>query len=270
MKRLPLLGLLILSVALIQSSTPARPETALGNPAWPRLGDITGKDGAPMVLVPPGEFLMGSADTDPLVHFSEKPQRRVALAGFYIDRYEVTVDQYLGFLADIKLNGHVSCDSAEPRSSNHVPVPTKGTTWSSPTRPVVNVSWYDAAAYCAWAGERLPTEAEWEKAARGADGRIYPWGNDPPDARLLGNLADEASVRRPGSTPINAGTYVEGLNDRFGGSAPVGSFAAGASAYGAEDMAGNVQEWTASRERATLRDRAEDLGFRCARDQKPL
>ena len=158
-----------------------------------------------MVLVPAGEFTMGNLTGDS----DERPAHRVYLDAFYIDRYEVTVGQYAAFLQE---------------AGNHTPSDWK--TMNQPAhqkRPVANVDWADAAAYCKWAGKRLPTEAEWEKAARGTDGRLYPWGNEAP-------------------TPLHANYGKTGLNNH-GASVPVGSLEEGKSPYGLYDMAGNVWEW---------------------------
>jgi formylglycine-generating enzyme required for sulfatase activity len=125
---------------------------------------------------------------------AEKPEHRVRLGAFLIDKYEVTNAEFREF-----------------RSSHEFP-PEKG------AHPVTGISWHDARAYAEWAGKRLPTEAEWEKAARGVDGRKWPWGNI--FKRNHCNLGAEA--------------------------APVGDFSGDKSPYGALDMAGNVQEWTAS------------------------
>ncbi|MEO6308523.1 MAG: SUMF1/EgtB/PvdO family nonheme iron enzyme, partial [Nitrospiraceae bacterium] len=135
----------------------------VAGPAEAQQHEITGKDGAPMVLVPAGEFTMGSNDGSD----DEKPAHQVSLDAYYLDKYEVTVWQYAKFLKARGVNG-----------------PPMWTTMDQPLhqkRPVVNVDWSDANTYCEWAGKRLPTEAEWEKAARGTDGRVYPWGNEPPD-----------------------------------------------------------------------------------------
>lgn len=144
---------------------------------------------------------MGSEDGDP----DEKPRRRVYLDAYYIDKYEVTNALYGKFM------------QATGRSA-----PTLwGANFNGPAQPVVGVSWDDAEAYCKWAGKRLPTEAEWEKAARGTDGRKYPWGEQWDSSRAN---SSEAKLNK---------------------TAPVGSYPAGASPYGAHDMAGNVWEWVA-------------------------
>jgi len=160
------------------------------------------KDGAEMVLIPAGEFIMGSKDYN-----NGKPQRRVYLDAYYIDVYPVTVAQYRRFCKETK---------REMPSS-----PSWG--WID-NHPIVNVSWNDAKAYCDWAGKRLPTEAEWEKSARGTDGRKYPWEN-------------EWDARKCRCSRNNWGDA--------GSTSPVGSFPQGISPYGVYDMAGNVWEWCA-------------------------
>jgi len=120
--------------------------------------EVTGKDGAPMVLVPAGEFLYGDNN------------QRLSLPAFYIDKYEVSTRLYAAFIRDTR--------RAQPSDwSQQVALVGSG------DRPVVNVTWHDADAYCRHYGKRLPTEQEWEKAARGTDGRKYPWGNEEPSSR---------------------------------------------------------------------------------------
>jgi len=158
-----------------------------------------------MVSIPAGEFTMGSQDGDA----DEQPAHKVYVDAFSIDVYEVTIGQYAEFLRSGEARAPLDWNTMN-QSANQ-------------KRPVANVDWADAVAYCKWAGKRLPTEAEWEKAARGTDGRLYPWGNDPP-------------------SPMHANYGKIGSHD-YGTLAPVGTMEDGKSPYGVYDMAGNVWEW---------------------------
>ena len=147
----------------------------------------------------------------------EKPVHLVKLDGYLIGKYEVTNKQYLAFCT---ATGHEKPSAASWGMADNL--------------PVVNVSWKDAKAFCDWAGLALPTEAQWEYAARGKDGRKYPWGNEAPDAdgtyrANWGEGSDHEVWKRDG----------------YEYTAPVGCFAQGASRFGALDMAGNVWEWCA-------------------------
>ncbi len=167
-------------------------------------------DPVPMVTIPAGEFLMGSPDGQGRV--DERPQRAVYLDAFGIDQVEVTNERYMAF---VKATGH----RTPPNPYGTGPLVSLT---GIEHLPVVQTTWYDAKAYCTWAKKRLPTEAEWEKAARGTDGRMYPWGNDPPTARHANfdrEWEDEQTLH------------------------PVGSVPGGDSPYGVKDMAGNVREW---------------------------
>ncbi len=170
--------------------------------------EIKGKDGAPMVLVPAGWFTMGSNDGQR----DERPPHQVYLDAFYMDKFEVTTSLYGEFFA--------TTGRQQPRYWSDVRLVSDG------DRPVVGVSWDDADAYCRHYKKRLPTEAEWEKAARGMEGRAYPWGNDAPTGRHA-----------------NFGKHHEwkGYNTLT----KVGSFEEGKSPYGIHDLAGNVWEWVA-------------------------
>jgi formylglycine-generating enzyme required for sulfatase activity len=189
--------------------------TPAGPPVDARMRAI---DGMAQVRVPAGTFRMGSAAEDPAAAEDEKPRRAVTLDGFWIDRTEVSNFQY---------RQCVAAGGCSPHRS-------QGSRFEGDYQPVVGVNWYQAARYCRWAGGRLPTEAEWEKAARGVDGRIYPWGNVFDGARL--NWCDSNCI---------ADWRNFDLNDGYRYTAPVGSYLLGASPYGALDMSGNVWEWTA-------------------------
>lgn len=198
-----------------------------------------------MVLVPPGEFLMGSSSGNDSLP-DEQPQRRIYVSGFYIDRHEVTNEAYHQF---VESTGHPAPQNSNQNSTlwaEHRPFP------GSERHPVVNVSWADAVAFCRWAGKRLPTEAEWEKAARGVDGRLYPWGNSWDIS-----LANSASYWAGRTIQFDSSGdweafWIKGEGAKIAKekglkgevlTLPVGSFPAGASPYGLYDMAGNVAEW---------------------------
>ncbi len=160
-----------------------------------------------MALVPAGEFTMGTDDWWP----KSGPAHKRYLPDYYIDLYEVTNAKYKRF---VEATGHRLPDHWV-KNGNEIPEGME-------EHPVVFVSWQDASDYCAWEGKRLPTEYEWEKAARGTDGRVFPWGNEFDKNK--------------------ANTPQYGL----GKAMKVGSFEDGRSPYGLYDMAGNVFEWTAS------------------------
>jgi eukaryotic-like serine/threonine-protein kinase len=185
------------------SSTPVTPTPT------PSPTQVSTKDGMAMILIPAGDFKMGNNQGKQ----SEKPEHTVYLDSYWIDRIEVTNAMYQKCVEAGKCSEPygVSSDTIEDYYNN--------TQYAD--YPVVWVNWVQAEAYCKWAGRRLPTEAEWEKAARGTDGRSYPWGNEPVDkTRVL-------------------------INGRMVTMSAGGSFPAGASPYGVMDMAGNANEWVA-------------------------
>lgn len=178
-------------------------------------------NGVEMLKIPAGTFLMGRDDGPD----DERPQHRIDLPGFFVDRLPITNAQFAQFLNakgiegpagerwydiddnDARIHRHDGKWRADPGFENH---------------PVVEASWFGAVAYCGWSGKRLPTEAEWEKSARGTDGRKFPWGNDPPNRTRA--------------------HFSGGWNDLR----PVGSFPKGASPFGVLDLAGNGWEWVSS------------------------
>jgi len=206
-----------------------------------------------MVLIPAGEFLMGSKEGEGA--FDEHPQHTVYLDEYYIDKYEVTNAQFQEF---VEATGYVT--DAEQKGQGEVWNPKEhyhkkqlsfnGVNWKCPNawrivcpyaechpkvwenynianrmnHPVVQISWNDAEAYCRWAGKRLPTEAEWEKAARGSEGFTWPWGDEfnpqKADVTAYTNMGSEVPM-------------------------PVGQFSTDVSPYGIYDLAGNVREWVA-------------------------
>lgn len=204
---------------------------------------VNPKDGAEMVLVPAGDFLMGTSEQKLEAMLAangvyapefarklfddEVPQRSVYLDAYYIYKTEVTVVQYRRF--------------CQATGREMPPAPDWG--WQD-THPIVSVTWDDAKAYADWAGVALPTEAQWERAARGAHARVYPWGwsNAWPPPVNAGNFADEA-CKRSGKHDWRESSFVDGYDDGYAETSPVGSFPAGASPYGVLDMAGNVSEW---------------------------
>jgi formylglycine-generating enzyme required for sulfatase activity len=216
-------------------STPAEgnntPRTVAPRLTPPRDSRTRPSDGMVTVLVPAGQFLMGSspADIEALLGecpqcesqwFSdESPQHTVHLDAFWIDRTEVTNAQY-------RLCVEAGA-CAPPSCWNDADL-------NGADQPVVCVTWVDAQNYCTWAGARLPTEAEWEKACRGTEGQLYPWGDRFDGSRL--NYCDQ----RCGSSSKDPS-----YDDGFAYTAPVASYRFGASPSKALDMAGNVVEWVA-------------------------
>ena len=181
------------------------------------------------VLIPAGPFLMGSPSESAL--HGQSPAREVYLDAYFIDKHEVTIQEYERFIQEggyrnkkfwtkagwkfieqNQIQGYLAMGQPITTQSNYG-------LYNAPNQPIIGISWYEADAYCRWAGKRLPTEAEWEKAARGTEGFLYPWGNKMNFENLSYRVANGRRT------------------------VPVGSFPTGASPYGIVDMAGNVWEW---------------------------
>lgn len=196
---------------------------------------IHAKTGIELIRIPAGPFFYGSSDADTMARDNEKPQRTIDLPEYWIGHYPVTNAQFARFIqaTNHKTTARYKGSGRTRIGSDHW-AGVKGADWHHPggpttsieykaAYPVVQVSWYDAKAFCDWAGLMLPTEEQWEKAARGTDGRIWPWGDDPPTVERCN------------------------FDRNVGDTTPVGKYSPqGDSPYGCADMAGNVLEWAAS------------------------
>jgi formylglycine-generating enzyme required for sulfatase activity len=258
--RIRILCVALLALLLISSAHSQKEDIrATGTEELPK--SIIGKDGAKMTLIPAGEFQMGTdpAEIPELVRWAkesglgnanaswfedESPRHTVYLGAFYMDKYEVTNAQYRAF---VQATGHKEPEGfglVKAEGGNYTVVsgfkPWSDESYNGDNQPVVCVTWSDARAYAEWAGKRLPTEAEWEKAAReGLVGKRFSWGDDWPPPPEAGNFADAAfKAAFPDAT-----YFIPGYDDGYAYTAPAGSFAP--NGYGLHDMAGNVWEWCA-------------------------
>jgi formylglycine-generating enzyme required for sulfatase activity len=202
------------------SSVTSTQEPAIAVMATSLPTEITDAKGVSMVLVPEGEFIMGSENGDA----DESPAHEVYLNSFYIDIYEVTNAAYKSCLME------GVCTLPEKTSSFTRPDYFENSQYDN--YPVININWNQANTYCEWRGGSLPTEAQWEKSARGVDGRIFPWGNNFDHTRV--NFCDKN---------CSLDWANKDSDDGFEDTAPVGSYESGKSPYGIYDLAGNVSEW---------------------------
>lgn len=213
----------------VPTATPSPTEPPTPTPT-PTLGVGSQRrsivDGMLQFFVPEGAFLMGSPDGDPDVFPHERPQHSIWLDAFWIDETEVTNAMYARCVEA------GACTPPRIATSNTRPSYYGNTAYDG--HPVVWVDWSQAMSYCQWAGRRLPTEAEWEKAARGTTGEYYPWGNEPVSSSMSAQFSDISSSC---ARAHYAGCEPYQDTDAAGGRP------AGASPYGALDMAGNVWEW---------------------------
>jgi formylglycine-generating enzyme required for sulfatase activity len=264
--------------------TPLAERPPVPLPRGLRFGERAGeyvneKDGSVLVWVAPGTSLMGAADGES----TERPVHEVRLTGFWIGEYELRVDQFARFVAE---RGYETIAERDGRgtideSASATRMPRADATWRTPhgdgvaalgSHPVTQVARADALAYCEWAGLELPTEAQWEKAAawdpRERHARRYSWGDSVPGAGSprVGNVRDESAQRLwPARNPPD---WFPGYDDGFPTVAPVGCQPAGASAYGAQDMTGNVSEWCRDAFSADFYSRRTDEDPECVFDEK--
>jgi formylglycine-generating enzyme len=224
----------------LQPTSPIQspPESPLPEPPEPKK-EVTQTQPASInfdwVRIPAGPFFMGSdRNRDPAAFAPEMPGHQCMLQAFYIARVPVTVAQFAAFIAATQYHTTAETKGFSYQWGTESWYKLNGAYWKKPRgphsdiaqrmdHPVTCVSWYDAIEFCRWAGVRLPTEAEWEKAARGSYGRLYPWGSSSPDRQKCN------------------------FNNHVANTSPVGKYAAGANPFGMLDMAGNVSEWTSSK-----------------------
>lgn len=192
---------------LFSNDPPQATSIPTPTPALESGTEISTRDGMTKIFISGGEFLMGNDNGEP----NEQPAHHVYLDAYWMDQTEITNGMYLKCVDAGICNAPLSDGFTAPEDFYKQP--------ENANLPVVFVSWNDASAYCFWAERRLPTEAEWEKAARGTVGQMYPWGDESPNADLLN------------------------FDNHFNGPSAVGSFPEGASPYGILDMAGNVWEY---------------------------
>ncbi|MCB0174490.1 MAG: SUMF1/EgtB/PvdO family nonheme iron enzyme [Anaerolineae bacterium] len=225
----PMTSTLLAATAPTVAATKIRPACTVIGQTW-----TSPIDGVELVCVPAGEFLMGAAETDLQADDDEKPQHQVYLDAFWIDRTEVTNANFLKCIDE----GACQPEIFELSALTYTPYAVHP---DYQDFPVLLYEVDVAAAYCQWAGRRLPTEAEWEKAARGTDGRRYPWGNTDLDCTKASYFGCENTLKPYDATGPRCGYSSYCRTTR------VDDYLAGASPYGALNMVGNVWEWVADK-----------------------
>jgi formylglycine-generating enzyme required for sulfatase activity len=211
--------------------------------------DVPEVDTSGMVLIESDSAIVGIDATEELPGWvpvdDVTPARVVKLPRFFIDRYPVTNREYDAFVAEIAEHGHLGCHHDEPRDETHARS-TRLDDRLGPDNPVTGVSWYDAYAFARWRGKTLPTDEQWEVAARGPSGQLYPWGRSfvPEACNWLGVCVDVPLPTRERWLAALSSLEVNALATL---TRPSTAFALNASPYGVMDMIGNVWEWTRSR-----------------------